>query len=49
MLDIADISKDVAVEIQGQGEKLEKLDDNVKTAVSNTKKGNIEIDKAERY
>ena len=49
MLDIADISKDVAVEIQGQGEKLEKLDDNVKTAVQNTKKGNMEIDKAERY
>lgn len=49
MVDIADISKDVAVEIHHQGDKLEQLDSNVKTAANNTNKAGIEIDKAEQY
>ena len=48
MMDINDIAKDIGIEIQGQGDKLDTLDTMVDKAVVNMKQGNKELDKAEK-
>ena len=46
MRNINDIAKDINIEVQNQGEKLERLDMHVRTAAENVKEANKELQEA---
>ena len=49
MRNINDIAKDINIEVQVQGEKLDRLDAHMRTAADNVKEANKELNEAQQH